>query len=346
MRELLRTARVVGLGPMLRLFRAHRLGWTSTIRGFYTTRMMQALFNVGFFDEMQQKGSVRVGSFAASYDLDAEILQSLCDSLLALRILKREGLDYSLDSKGRVLAEVARGWFDGVYGYEEIYHSLEAMLRKEKAYGREVQRRPDFVAKGSGEMEKRIYFPLAIDVINRGDYRKVLDLGCGDGTFLMELCRSNPEVTGYGIDIAPEAIADGREITRAAGLEGRIHLFVEDVGKVGEIPEELRGMDVATTFFVLHEILFSGADPVIQLLQGYRRVFPDVPLMVFEVIRPTPDDMRKRPGMAVEYLLQHDLSHQKLVTREEWRELFRAAGFTSIEERYLGFARTSIFTLR
>ena len=51
MRELLRTARVVGLRPMWRLFRAHHLGWIGTIRGFYTTRMMQALFNVGFFDD-------------------------------------------------------------------------------------------------------------------------------------------------------------------------------------------------------------------------------------------------------------------------------------------------------
>lgn len=79
-------------------------------------------------------------------------------------------------------------------------------MRKEKAYGRDVKRRSDFVAKGSGDMEKWIYFPLAVDFINKNGFKKVLDLGCGDATFLTNLCESNDEVTGYGIDIAPEAI--------------------------------------------------------------------------------------------------------------------------------------------
>jgi len=343
--ELLKTIQVVGLRRILRLYRGYRLAWMNTISGFYTTRTMQALFNVGFFDELQEKGTVNVEFFATSKNLDARILKSLCDSLFALSILKKNGSDYSLDSKGRILVEVAHGWFDGVYGYEEVFHFLEALLRKEKAYGRDVKRRSDFVAKGSGEMEKWIYFPLAIDFINKNGFEKVLDLGCGDATFLTNLCESNDEVTGYGIDIAPEAIVDGRERVKQAGLQGRIHLFVEDISKLERVPDQLQGIDVATTFFVLHEILFAGADRVVELLRSFRTVFPGVPLIVFEVIRPTPEEMRKRPGMAIQYFLQHDLANQKPVSREEWKELFKTAGCSSISERYLGFARTGIYTL-
>lgn len=64
-----------------------------------------------------------------------------------------------------------------------------------------------------------------------------------------------------------------------------------------------------------------------------------------EVIRPTPEEMRKRAGMAIQYFLQHDLANQKPVSREEWKELFKTAGCSSISERYLGFARTGIYTL-
>jgi len=344
--ELLRTVQVVGLQRMLKLYRAYRLGWEGIISGFYTTRTMQALFNVGFFDEIQEKGTVNVESFAESTALDTRILKSLCDSLFALSILNKDGSNYSLDSKGRILVEVAHGWFDGVYGYEEVFHSLEALLKKEKEYGRDVTRRSDFVARGSGEMEKWIYFPLAIDIINKNGFKKVLDLGCGEATFLTNLCESNDEVTGYGIDIAPEVIADGRERTKRAGLQDRIHLFVEDITKLEQVPEPLQGIDIVTTFFVFHEILFAGADRVVELLRSFRRLFPGVPLIVFEAIRPTPEEMRKKPGMAIQYVLQHDLSHQMLVSRDEWKELFKTAGFNSIEERYLRFARTAIYTLR
>ena len=112
------------------------------------------------------------------------------------------------------------------------------------------------------------------------------------------------------------------------------------------LPDPLRTIDAAITFFVLHELLFSGADAVIELLRGFRTAFPGVPLIVFEVVRPTPEEMRKRPGMAIYYFLYHDITHQKPVSGEEWKELFDKAGFSVIEERRLRFARTAIFTIR
>jgi hypothetical protein len=75
-------------------------------------------------------------------------------------------------------------------------------------------------------------------------------------------------------------------------------------------------------------------------------LFPNVPLVVFEAIRPSLDEMRQRPGLSVHYFLYHDLTHQKPVSRDEWKRLFHQAGFQNVEERWLRFARTSIFTCR
>ncbi len=346
MTELLSTIRVIGPRRIFKLLRAYRLGMLGILSGFYTTRSMQALFNVGFFDEMRERGSVDVDSYAASNRLDPHILGALCDSLFSLRILNKDGRRYSLDSKGRVLVEVARGWFDSVYGYEGVFHSLEALLKREKSYGTDVTRRVDFVTKGYGEVEKWFYFPLALDIVSKNRGRKVLDLGCGDGTFLRFLCESDEEITGYGLDIAPDAVAEGNEKAKRAGLDNRLRLFVGDISKLDRAPRGLDDVDVATTFFVLHEIRFHGRDRVIDLLQSFRRIFPGVPLIVFEVLRPTAEAMRKRPGMAIHYFLHHDLSHQKPVDRGEWLELFNAAGFGSIEERHYGLVRTAIFILR
>ncbi len=343
--ELLKTIKAVGLRRMSQIYRGYRLGWMDIISGYYTTRTMQALFNVGFFDEVREKGTINIESFAASKHLEAGILRSLCDSLFSLSILKKDRLDYSLDSKGQLLVKVARGWFDGTYAYKEVFDSLEALLRKEKEYGKDICRSTDFVTKGYGEVEDLLFFPLAIDIITKNRFKKVLDLGCGDGTFLRSLCNSSSQVTGYGVDIAPDSIADGREKVNRAGFQDRIHLYVEDISRLEKVPDLLQGIDVVTIFFVLHELLFSGADCVIELLQTFKRLFPRVPLVVFEVSRPTPEQMRKRPGMAIQHFLYHDLTHQRPVSRGEWRDLFKRGGFSSVEERYLKFARTSIFTL-
>lgn len=346
MTELVRAVRVLGVRRMWRLLRGYRLGWMQTIAPFFTTRTIQTLLNVGFFDELQRAGVVDVARFAEANGLDAEILQWLVDTLYAERILDKRGAGYALAAKGRVLIEVGRGWFDGVYGYEGLYHALEPLLRKEIVYGKDISRRVEFAAKGGIEAEEWLHFPLAIDLLTRAGCRRVLDLGCGDGTFLRQLCARHPSIRGVGLDVSSDAIADGQTRARQAGLQDRIELAVVDITALDRTPSDLRDVDAATAFLLLHEILYHSKDALLTMLRTYRKVFPGVPLTVFEVDRATPEQMRRRPGMAIHYTLQHDLSHQKLVSRDVWRALFGEAGFTRVDERNLRFARTVIFTVQ
>lgn len=343
--ELIKTANVVGLRSMLRLKRAHQLAWPGMLNGFYATRVMQTLLNIGFFDELESRKSVDVNQFAQAKNFDGEVLKFLCEAMYSYGVLRRAGDGYALTEDGALLVGVGRGWFEAVYGYEGVFHELESLVRKTGRYGETITRRADFVAKGSGAIENWLYFPIAIDHINRHHYKHVLDLGCGEGTFLRHLCRSDSRVTGYGIDLAPEAIADGQQKLRAEGLEQRVNLFVLDMNELEARPPVLGKIDIGIVFFVLHELLYSGPQCVIEFLKSYKRLFPGTPLMVFEVDRPTSEEMRRRPGMAIPYYLQHDLSHQKPIRKDEWLPIFAAAGFTVREERDFAFAKSVCFTL-
>jgi len=344
--ELAKTVRRFGLPYMLRLQKTYRTGWDEMIRGYLETTTVHALLNVGLIDEMQKKESVDIEEFAARANLEISVLQPLCESFYCLGMFDRNGNGYSLSEKGRSVVEVMRGWLEVCYGYSEVFHSLEPLLRKEKVYGRDFYRRSDFVARGSGEMENLLFFPMVNDIINANGYKRILDLGCGDGTFLRNLCELNPDVQCFGIDLAPAAVEEGNRILRQAGLENRINLFALDISKIEEVSGALKDIEAATVFFVLHELLYFGEDVLLNFLKNFRRLFPGAPLIAFEAVRPPAEELRRHPGISVYYFLYHDLTQQKPVDADKWKQLFRAAGFESIEERNLEFAKAAIYILK
>src|ERR1035438_8972572 len=151
-------------------------------------------------------------------------------------MFERKGASYSLSEKGRSIVEVMRGWLEVCYGYSEVFNSLEPLMRREKVYGKDFYRRSDFVARGSGEMENLLFFPMVNDIIIANKYKRVLDLGCGDGTFLRMLCGLNPDVESVGIDRAPQAVEEGNRVLKEKGLQERVHLTALDISKIEEAP--------------------------------------------------------------------------------------------------------------
>lgn len=345
MSELLKAVRLMGPSHMLKVGRAYKAGWDEMIRGYTATSAIHALLSVGFLDELRGKGSVEINSFAKQRNLDIDVLKPVCEALYSLGILDRSGENYALAGKADDTFEVLRGWLEITFGYAEVFHKLNKMMTREQVYGTDFYRKSDYVATGSGEMEQWLFFPMVNEILQARRATRVVDLGCGDATFLRHLCALNPEVRCFGIDIAAPAIEEGKKRVHAAGLAKRIALHVGDIRDVEGIPLEFRTVQAATIFFILHEVLYHGDDALIAFLKGYRKSFPGVPLIAFEAVRPTAEEMRERQGIAVYYYLYHELTHQRPVSRDRWKELFELAGFTSIEERYLSFSRTAVYTL-
>lgn len=342
----LSVARTVGWSKLLQMRKVKQHVWEELISPHFTLRCVQTLLNTGFLDALREAPQ-NAEEYAAKNNLDPKLLRALCEALYARRILTLEGDRFGLDETGRLIVEtnMGRGWVDLVYGYEPVLNNLEPMLRKQASYGQEVVRYGDYVGVGSGLASVDFYFPLVAQLVAEGKRRKVLDIGCGDGTFLRYLCSTVPGLEGVGIDLSPDAVEAGRRILAKEKISN-VSLHVGDAMDIGKLKEQIAGVDCAATFFVLHELCDNnGNQRTLRFLRSFREALPGVPFHIIETIRPTAQEMRKRPGPAVEYFLFHDLSKQHPLSRDQWRKLYQASGFQSIQEDYIAGARTSIFTL-
>jgi SAM-dependent methyltransferase len=310
-----------------------------TLRGYYATRAITALLNVGFLEEVARQGRVNLPAFAEAQSLDLRILRLLCDYLYGLKILNRAGEEYTFDAEGELIYESLAGAYHVVYAYEDMIHNLEPLLRREKTYGVDVRRRPEAMVRGSGSIGRLLAFPMMSDAVRRHRFQRVLDLGCGDASFLIYLCQHNPDLHGCGLDIEHEAIALSRQRLEEHNLQSRVELVEGDIFEIGALAPRLPAIDVATSVYVLHEF----QDRIVEVLTRFRATFPGLPLLMCEVIRHTPEELRQRPGNILEIQLFHELSNQHLFTLAEWRRMFEEAGFANIDETYLQVARTCIY---
>ena len=341
--SLVKAVQVLGLRSALRANKIKRFS-NDALSGFYTTRALVALYNVGFLPELSQRGSIHLRAFAAEHNLDATVLEALATYLYSVRVLKRRGDTYAYD-RTQVIAETLNGPFQTVYAYQDVFHNLEALLRQEKSFGVDVKRDGELVATGSGAVGKLLIFPMVVDVLRQNKFDCVLDLCCGDATMLVDVCTRARNLRGYGVDISPEAVAAGRKNLEEHNLRERVQLLVGDAFNLDAIAAEVTGVQAATCVYALHEFASASSDRAVEMLRSFKRGFPGVPLIIGEVIQQTPEELRQRPGGVAEIQLWHDLSKQHLLTRAEWHSLFARAGFANVREDYMRFARTAIFTV-
>ncbi len=350
MGSLLDVTRTLGVGKMLESRKAKQLAWEGLISSHFVTRCFQTLLNVGLLEEMAQRGVVDAADFAEKHGLDSGLVVAICDALFARGLLRKEGPSrFGLEQRAEFLVTnpLSRGWFYLANGYENVLFHMEDLVRKKMKYGADLVRDGRLVGVGSGLASRDFYFPVVLEKIAHSGYRRVLDIGCGDGEFLRLVCKRFPQATAVGLDLSPDAVKAGNEQIRAEGLSNRIQLHVGDALRLPEYKDVLQCVDAAATFFVLHEFCGGPGNPrAVGFLKAFRAALPGVPFLICETVRPPAEEMRQRPGPAIEYFLFHDLSNQKPVGRDVWKQLFAEAGFKNVAEDYLSFARTAIFTIR
>jgi SAM-dependent methyltransferase len=297
--------------------------------GFALAGVLASLDESGLLTELEA-GPI---SAAPAGVADPDKLMPATLRYLAQRgLVERQDGAYALTPRGEAIVK-DKGylvWLQGGYGH--VLAGLGDFITGARRYGTDVERAGRWVAEGSALIGRDDVAPYAVDVLSGIDFRHVVDLGCGNARFLLAAAQRFG-VTGFGIDLAPEACEDAERAIAAAGLEDKVTVRCGDAGDLAGIPE-LRDADLVVAFFLLHEIFEQGREALVAYLRTLAATMPRGAHMLVAEVQPAsgaPDE-RWRP----EFTLLHAIMRQQLLTADGWDEAFAAAGWARRELRELG----------
>ncbi len=353
LKQILEVIRLVGLGRAIRMKKRHEQGLVP-LRGYTATRCFWALLQCGLWDQMQQSGQIDIGAFASRQGLDVAVLRAVCRYLDGIGWVRLEGDVLRAQAAVETLLAEPRGLFELGYAYEPVMNALDKLLAGEATFGKDVQRRTDWVGIGSGRLCQQLPYPVLGSLVARHGGRRVLDLGCGDGAFVIWMLRNlaGVEVTGLDLDAPTVDLACRR--LREEGLAQRARIVRGDMFDLLDPAEkrseaglpELSEIDTVTICDTFHEYLWDGETPVVEFLRKLKQRRPGITVVMGDFCVQDEQWLRRHPIASLEHHLWHDLTRQRLISESQWRQVFRQAGVEVVESRVFDLIGHGYFVLR
>jgi SAM-dependent methyltransferase len=303
-------------------------------------KILLAMSDTGVYEYLADKVSFDTETVARELELDAKILDSLFEYLHGAQLLEFKNGSYSKTLKGKRYFNVyTRGVLNIYLGaYDEVLSSLEPLLKKKmKLDDPKLDRSTRHAAAGTAFATCVNTIPKVVELIKNYEFNCVLDLGCGTGDFLIQLCRENTKLRAIGVDMSTDALAQARDSSKQFDVDGRIQFKTATIGKE-EIPltsQEMKDVDLLTSMYMVHELGRDGRGAIIELIVKLKKQFSGKKLLLIEVEDFDPK-LNSSEELAhygrMDYRLIHILSRQGLPRPQmDWHGIFKDAGCAVVE---------------
>ncbi|MFI7236922.1 2-ketoarginine methyltransferase [Streptomyces cyaneofuscatus] len=314
-------------------FERRLIDHTQPVRQFFLAQALHHAMHVGVFGALEEEPGADAGKLAKQLGLAPYRTQAL------LRYLRNEGYTtledggWSLSAKGREVRTFAPWYEMLVGGYAPSMDQLGEVLKDGTRY---ASRNTTKVGEGSCGIGAYDALPLVQTLLDSaGDsLSKIVDLGCGDGSFLMDVLVARPKLAGVGVEPHGESIVLGERRRAVLGLEDRMELV-----KGGAL--DAAGFDLADggdgicfmTAFVLQEVMQQESPEAVEnLLATVFDRHPKARWLIVEMDHQPLSPVMGSHGLALNfynpYFLIHSITQQRLETREWWDAMFDRLGLT------------------
>ena len=250
---------------------------------------------------------------------DAAFTAGLLHYLEIREVVERGTDGWALTEQGRMLLSAVPMALLGYYheAYAPVLREIGPLVRGEVEYGRDVARDGAALGEHCEVLFRSFGTDIVAGLLKELGTTCLLDLGCGSGGFLIDLCQALPGLSAVGVDISEPVIRLGRERVARAGKDERITLRVGDAFRPETWPAECAGADTFITVGTLHEHFREGEDAVVELLDRYAALLEGGRGLILG----EPELYRDRQD--ADFYLIHTFTRQGYPRRrEEWMRLF------------------------
>jgi len=305
----------------------------SPIAEHFLASALHHLFDTGIYDQLDgATGGMPVTEVAGALDMNPDRLLGFLLYLANEDIVSVDGETVALTARARAFEEF-RPWYTiMVGGYSTTLDQLGGAL---KNGAESCTRDGRCVAMGSCGISRYDGIPMTRSLLASAAVRTrtVLDLGCGNGLYLVEFCRQLPDLTAWGVEPDRGGFEEAQSLIHATGMTDRVRLSNLTAAEFLSDPPRDCDPDLIVFGYVLQEILGQdGEDAVIDLLRSTVTRFPLINVVVIEVANEIRNPSVMRHGLARNfwntYFLVHSFTRQRLETRAFWERLFDRAGLT------------------
>lgn len=165
------------------------------------------------------KKPVRVGDVADAYNLEEELLEQWVEVGIALKHLKKDeknrvkiakawklpGSKKDSPSSGDLLKEMMELHIPSLLHYPEL-------MKEKKRQHFDNEKHGSTVAKTSTLLEM-LAFRLINQNVKKHQVQSILDIGCGEGGYLLKLAKKHPDLQLTGIEINKEVAESAKKST-------------------------------------------------------------------------------------------------------------------------------------
>ena len=301
-----------------------RFGALELMQALQLGHAVAALHALGVMDELSQASLPE--DLARRFGVDEALLAGLLDhAARATDLVRRRGRHYRLTRAWNREARFLVGLYGLAFGTAAA--QVQTLLRQPALGSALIDRRQHALALSTVEAAEAL--GVLPGLLRQLGLQRVLDLGCGPATLLVEMARADPAFRGWGVEAHADMLAAARATLREAGVARQVHLLRGDARAIdgvlpGAVAAKVRAV-VASQF--INEMFGDGTAAVVDWLRRLRQVLPGRLLVLA--------DYCGRLGSALpadaRLTLVHD--HAQLLSRQgvppprrrDWAALYRAA---------------------
>ncbi|RDI62786.1 methyltransferase domain-containing protein [Nocardia pseudobrasiliensis] len=191
-------------------------------------------------------------------------------------VLETRGEDFHFTRLGEFLTTDISLARLGVYvdAYGAVTSRIGDLLTGKAVYGKDVIRDGGALGAHCDTLFSFFHSPVVLQAMRGRDVHKILDIGCGGGQLVVDACLRDPELTGIGLDISPDAVAVANELAERSGVADRVSFVVGDAFAPRTWPRECLEADGLCIMSALHEHFRNGEQAVVDLLDEIGQMFP------------------------------------------------------------------------